>query len=930
MFETVTVTPTRSAKRLGDVPVSANIVEKETIRQSPAVVADDVLRQVPTFSLFRRSSSLSSHPTAQGVSLRGIGPSGVSRTLVLVDGVPFNDPFGGWVYWTRVPLESVNRIEVIDGSSSSLYGNYGMGGVINIISATPARRSVEFKTQYGNRNSPKADFFASDVWGKLGVAVEGGAFDTDGFPIVIANERGLIDNNAEVDFKNFNVKADYRASDRVSVFFRGGYFKEDRVNGKIGEVNDTKWTAVGGGVRVRMPDDSDLQATVFTDDNTFHSTFLAVTAPSATVAPRSIVRLATDQNGADRRGGHDGAVVARDRPPELLQRRLRLAAAWTATASKISTSPRPACRSCRRRSRRCSRAARLRRHAAQRRSLPAGRVQHEQRRRHAERARGQLEELQRPHLRDLRGHRDCRRPAIAASCPTRTTRSSVRARRRSISSRIACRCGAISAGASARRRSTSSIASSASDSSARWPTRPSVPSVCSAARPASGSKPTRNVSIRSTWYDNRVKNPVSNVTIGTNLQQRQNLGTHAHSRLADRRRDARRLVDARRGGLPVQQREGHRDSPANPALVGLYLPQVPKHRGSVSVAYSNPRYVTLAVSGMFFGRQFDDDLNARTKPGETEPGLPAYGMRGLQRLARHRPQPRRVLRRAEPVRPGVLRAAPADDDRLAAPGQRRRPRALVRPVAGWSWSWLGPSLVLVRGSDRSSTFARVSPGRHEPPDDQPLEESAGQGGRLRRILPAQFRIGRRRRAIRADDPARARLEHHQRAARRRAVRCETVLVSDFLLVQVPGEGWLPFRDVFERDGKQVRDRQERLSTLFLNGSSRSAFDQARAIMDESARYNIGNVSRNINVPTLPLPFLTALHRQRFAFKAGKRDDDDPGAVIEFKETGRPTFITTTGNRDLPVTGGSGWTSATARCCGPSSTPSIPASRRTSW
>ena len=70
---------------------------------------------------------------------------------------------------------------------------------------------------------------------------------------------------------------------------------------------------------------------------------------------------------------------------------------------------------------------------------------------------------------------------------------------------------------------------------------------------------------------------------------------------------------------------------------------------------------------------------------------------------------------------------------------------------------------------------------------------------------------------------------------------ETVLVSDFLLVQVPGEGWLPFRDVFERDGKQVRDREERLAALFLKGSSRSAFEQARAIMDEGARYNIGNV-----------------------------------------------------------------------------------------
>jgi hypothetical protein len=142
---------------------------------------------------------------------------------------------------------------------------------------------------------------------------------------------------------------------------------------------------------------------------------------------------------------------------------------------------------------------------------------------------------------------------------------------------------------------------------------------------------------------------------------------------------------------------------------------------------------------------------------------------------------------------------------------------------------------------------------------------------------------------------------------------ETVLVSDFLLVQVPGEGWLPFRDVFERDGKQVRDRQERLAALFLNGSSRTAFDQARAIMDEGARYNIGNVSRNINVPTLALPFLLAENRKRFSFKLDSRpgrrsatreggDEDNPGAVIEFRETSRPTFISTTGARDLPVNG----------------------------
>ena len=75
-----------------------------------------------------------------------------------------------------------------------------------------------------------------------------------------------------------------------------------------------------------------------------------------------------------------------------------------------------------------------------------------------------------------------------------------------------------------------------------------------------------------------------------------------------------------------------REFAANPALVGLYLPQVPKHRGSVNASYSNPRIVTATVTAFFYGRQFDDDLNVRTKPGDTEPGLPSYGTVELSAL----------------------------------------------------------------------------------------------------------------------------------------------------------------------------------------------------------------------------------------------------------------------------------------------------------
>ncbi len=305
LFENVTVTPTRTEQMLGTTAASVNVISAEQIEQSPALVADDVLRRIPTFSLFRRTSSLSSHPTAQGVSLRGVGPSGVSRTLVLLDGVPFNDPFGGWVYWTRVPMESADRIEVVDGSTSSLYGNYAMGGVINIISSRPTRRTGEVRAQYGNLNTPKVDFFGSDVMGKLGVALEGSLFDTEGYPIVAETDasigepgRGRVDTKANVDFMNFNLKADYALNDRVNLFGRFGYFDEHRDNAKVSTINGdpeenaTVWKHVSGGGRASLADGSELQARVFMDFETFRSNFLAV---PASTPPRNIGRMTLNQ-----------------------------------------------------------------------------------------------------------------------------------------------------------------------------------------------------------------------------------------------------------------------------------------------------------------------------------------------------------------------------------------------------------------------------------------------------------------------------------------------------------------------------------------------------------------------------------------------------------------------------------------------------------
>ena len=136
-------------------------------------------------------------------------------------------------------------------------------------------------------------------------------------------------------------------------------------------------------------------------------------------------------------------------------------------------------------------------------------------------------------------------------------------------------------------------------------------------------------------------------------------------------------------------------------------------------------------------------------------------------------------------------------------------------------------------------------------------------------------------------------------SRSRDLTQKTILRSDFLLVRDSAGSWVPFRDVFERDGVMLRDREERLSKLFLANPG-TAFEQARRIVDESARYNVGNINRNINLPTLALIFLTPAYRDRFEFT--DRGLDGATRVVQFRETGHPTYVATTGGRDLPVTG----------------------------
>jgi iron complex outermembrane receptor protein len=265
------------------------VLTRDDLGLSASQTLDDLLRQVPGFSLFRRTSSVVGHPTTQGLSLRGIGPSGTSRALVLLDGIPLNDPFGGWVYWNRVPLQSVEQIEVVRGGGSSVWGNYALGGVVNIITRRPTQRAAFLETSYGTNDTMNFDLLVTEAQGPFRVSLEGNHYDTGGYNTIKQSRRGSIDIDATSKHDTFSGRIELVESKDLSLFLTGNYFDEERGNGTPLQLNRTGSGALAMGGRARAGE-GEVNFALFAHFQEFRSTF------STQAQNRNSETLALDQH----------------------------------------------------------------------------------------------------------------------------------------------------------------------------------------------------------------------------------------------------------------------------------------------------------------------------------------------------------------------------------------------------------------------------------------------------------------------------------------------------------------------------------------------------------------------------------------------------------------------------------------------------------
>jgi outer membrane receptor protein involved in Fe transport len=264
-------------ERIPATPSSIFSLGRREIETSGALTIDEVLRQIPGFSLFRRAGSLFANPTTQGVSLRGIGANGASRALVLLDGVPLNSPFGGWIYWTRVPQENIQSVEVYNGGSSDAYGSGALGGVVNIASRRPSGSFFGTEMSFGNENTPHVSFTAAKKIGKWTVATSGQALRTGGYIVVTKADRGTIDTEANTADLDTSLTVTRHFGDEDRLFLRLDSFAESRNNGTPLQVNNTRVAAIDGGTDWRSSAGS-FSLRVYGSREVFNQSFSAIAA----------------------------------------------------------------------------------------------------------------------------------------------------------------------------------------------------------------------------------------------------------------------------------------------------------------------------------------------------------------------------------------------------------------------------------------------------------------------------------------------------------------------------------------------------------------------------------------------------------------------------------------------------------------------------
>jgi vitamin B12 transporter len=230
----------------GEEVFDATVIDRDRLMGSASGRLEDVLRDVPGFQLFRRSDSRSANPTSQGATLRALGGNASSRVLLVLDGVPQTDPFGGWVSWPAYQPERLGEARVTRGGGSGVQGPGALAGTIELASATPGELlGPQGRLAYGSRDGIDAFAGLGLPLGGGFVAVSGAWARGDGFVPIVREQRGAADRPSPYEQMSVAVRAVAPLPGGAEL--RGTAFSEIRTRGADASLRlvARRWTVLG-------------------------------------------------------------------------------------------------------------------------------------------------------------------------------------------------------------------------------------------------------------------------------------------------------------------------------------------------------------------------------------------------------------------------------------------------------------------------------------------------------------------------------------------------------------------------------------------------------------------------------------------------------------------------------------------------------------
>jgi outer membrane receptor protein involved in Fe transport len=295
-YADIVVTGRGLAPVAGNAAYDVVTIDRTRLTSTASGRLEDVLRDVAGFQQFRRSDSRSAHPTSQGATLRGLGGNASSRALIVLDGVPQIDPFGGWATFTAFDPARLGEIRVTRGGGSGIYGPGALAGTIEIDSAGPDQlRPATASIAYGSRDSIDADAALSGNAGAGFATISASYQRGDGFTPILARQRGPIDQPAAYRQGSVSARAVFPVAAETELQANMLVIRDERNRGIAGTENAT--TGADASLRLIGRGRWGFEALTYLQIRKFNSGFASANA-DRTIATQTLDQFNVPATGA--------------------------------------------------------------------------------------------------------------------------------------------------------------------------------------------------------------------------------------------------------------------------------------------------------------------------------------------------------------------------------------------------------------------------------------------------------------------------------------------------------------------------------------------------------------------------------------------------------------------------------------------------------